>query len=166
MKGSGIGGQAVMEGVMMKNGDRYAVAVRKPDKEIIVKTEESPAFIKGKKVLEPPFVRGVFSFCGFTGAWHENTDIPAGFLRMKRRKSRRRSRQSLIKNRQLFKHKEGHGHPDGHYGGYFHGLCCSGIYDPAVFSVAASSEGDGQYQHYCYLRGYSEDCDLPCFISS
>ena len=54
MKGSGIGGQAVMEGVMMKNGDRYAVAVRKPDKEIIVKTEESPAFIKGKKVLELP----------------------------------------------------------------------------------------------------------------
>ena len=45
MKGSGIGGQAVMEGVMMKNGDRYAVAERKPDKEIIVKTEESPAFI-------------------------------------------------------------------------------------------------------------------------
>lgn len=62
MKGSGIGGQAVMEGVMMKNGDRYAVAVRKPDKEIIVKTSEYPSFIKGKKVLSLPFVRGVFSF--------------------------------------------------------------------------------------------------------
>ena len=33
---SGIGGQAVMEGVMMKNGIHYAVAVRKPDKEIVV----------------------------------------------------------------------------------------------------------------------------------
>ena len=62
MKGSGIGGQAVMEGVMMKNGDRYAVAVRKPNKEIIVKTSESPSFIKGKKFLSLPFVRGVFSF--------------------------------------------------------------------------------------------------------
>ena len=31
MKYSGVGGQAVMEGVMMKNEDRYAVAVRKPD---------------------------------------------------------------------------------------------------------------------------------------
>lgn len=62
MKGSGIGGQAVMEGVMMKNGDRYAVAVRKPDKEIIVKTAESPGFIKGNKALSLPFVRGVFSF--------------------------------------------------------------------------------------------------------
>ena len=34
-----IGGQAVMEGVMMKNGDRYAVSVRKPDGEIETKTE-------------------------------------------------------------------------------------------------------------------------------
>ena len=62
VKGSGIGGQAVMEGVMMKNGDRYAVAVRKPDKEIIVKTAESPGFVKGKKFLGLPFVRGVFNF--------------------------------------------------------------------------------------------------------
>ena len=37
MKRVNIGGQAVMEGVMMKNGDRYAVAVRKPDQEIEVK---------------------------------------------------------------------------------------------------------------------------------
>ena len=37
MKRVRIGGQAVMEGVMMKNGDRYAVAVRKPDKDIDVK---------------------------------------------------------------------------------------------------------------------------------
>ena len=34
VKPSGIGGQAVLEGVMMKNKDRYAVAVRKPDGEI------------------------------------------------------------------------------------------------------------------------------------
>ena len=36
MKSSGIGGQAVLEGVMMKNGNKYAVAVRKPNKEIVV----------------------------------------------------------------------------------------------------------------------------------
>ena len=34
MKSSGMGGQAVLEGVMMKNGDKYAVAVRKPDNNI------------------------------------------------------------------------------------------------------------------------------------
>ncbi len=62
MKASGIGGQAVMEGVMMKNGEHYAVAVRKPDKDIIVKTSEYPSFIKGKKFLQLPFVRGVFGF--------------------------------------------------------------------------------------------------------
>ena len=33
---SGIGGQAVLEGVMMKNKEKYAVAVRKPDGEIEV----------------------------------------------------------------------------------------------------------------------------------
>ena len=39
MKYSGIGGQAVMEGIMMRNGDRYSVGVRKPDGEIEVKVE-------------------------------------------------------------------------------------------------------------------------------
>ena len=39
MKSSNIGGQAVIEGVMMKNKDRYAVAVRKPDGEIEVTTD-------------------------------------------------------------------------------------------------------------------------------
>ena len=40
MRYSGIGGQAVMEGVMMKNKDTYAVAVRKSDGEIIVEKKE------------------------------------------------------------------------------------------------------------------------------
>ena len=39
MKSSNIGGQAVMEGIMMKNGDDYAVAVRKSDGEIVVSVE-------------------------------------------------------------------------------------------------------------------------------
>ncbi len=41
MKYSGIGGQAVMEGVMMRNGDKYAVAVRKPDKSIEVEVKNT-----------------------------------------------------------------------------------------------------------------------------
>lgn len=44
MKKTSIGGQAVMEGVMMKNLDRYAVAVRKPDHEIEVMTDEYKAW--------------------------------------------------------------------------------------------------------------------------
>ena len=39
MKSSNIGGQAVIEGVMMKNKDRYAVAVRKPDVGCITHTK-------------------------------------------------------------------------------------------------------------------------------
>lgn len=62
MKSSNIGGQAVMEGVMMKNADRYAVAVRKTDGEIIVKTEEYKSIIRNKKILSLPIVRGVFNF--------------------------------------------------------------------------------------------------------
>ena len=58
MKPSGIGGQAVMEGVMMKNGDEYAVAVRLPNGEITVKREEYKGIVKGKKFLTlPPVVR-------------------------------------------------------------------------------------------------------------
>ena len=60
-KYSGIGGQAVMEGVMMRNGDKYAVAVRKPNKELAVVSDEYKG-IGPKAVYKIPFVRGVFSF--------------------------------------------------------------------------------------------------------
>ena len=46
MRYSGIGGQAVMEGVMMKNQEKYAVAVRKPDHEIEVKVSEYTGIIR------------------------------------------------------------------------------------------------------------------------
>lgn len=60
MKYSGIGGQAVMEGVMMRNGERYAVAVRLTDGSIHVdKKETKPQTGKGYKI---PIVRGVLNF--------------------------------------------------------------------------------------------------------
>ena len=62
MKSSNIGGQAVLEGVMMKNGDSYAVAVRKPDGEIEVKKEKYESVIKWKALTKIPFIRGVFNF--------------------------------------------------------------------------------------------------------
>lgn len=57
---SGIGGQAVMEGIMMRNKDRYAVAVRKPDKTIelhVTGYEQSESWTR-----KVPFVRGIFNF--------------------------------------------------------------------------------------------------------
>lgn len=62
MKSSGIGGQAVMEGIMMKNGDTYAVAVRKPDNEIVVKKDVHKTFAKFGKLTKLPFIRGIFNF--------------------------------------------------------------------------------------------------------
>ena len=59
---SGIGGQAVMEGVMMKNKEKYAVAVRKPDGEIEVEVETYQGLAHGSKFKELPFIRGIFNF--------------------------------------------------------------------------------------------------------
>ena len=62
MKSSNIGGQAVMEGIMMMNKDRYSVAVRRPDGEIEVKVEQHKPLTKHKELLKVPILRGVFSF--------------------------------------------------------------------------------------------------------
>ena len=62
MKYSGIGGQAVLEGIMMKNKDNYATAVRKPDGEIVVKKDTYVSMTEKVKFFSLPFVRGIFSF--------------------------------------------------------------------------------------------------------
>ena len=58
----GIGGQAVLEGIMMKNKDRYSVAVRTPDGDIDVAVEEYESFAPSKSLTQIPFIRGVFNF--------------------------------------------------------------------------------------------------------
>ena len=62
MKSSGIGGQAVIEGVMMKNRQEYAVAVRKPDGEIEVKKEHYEGITSRCALFRVPFIRGIFNF--------------------------------------------------------------------------------------------------------
>lgn len=62
MKYSGVGGQAVMEGVMMRNADKYAVAVRKPNKEIDVQVFAYKGIIKNEKLKNIPILRGVLNF--------------------------------------------------------------------------------------------------------
>lgn len=59
---SGIGGQAVLEGIMMKNGDKYSVAVRKPNGEIEVELDTYHGILEGSKIKKIPFIRGVFNF--------------------------------------------------------------------------------------------------------
>ena len=62
MRYSGIGGQAVMEGVMMKNKDTYAVAVRKSDGEIIVEKKKYKNIFGDGAFVRLPLVRGVVNF--------------------------------------------------------------------------------------------------------
>ena len=57
-----IGGQAVIEGVMMRGPKETAIAVRKPDGEIIVEKKPINSFVQKFKINKIPIVRGVFSF--------------------------------------------------------------------------------------------------------
>jgi len=62
MKPSGIGGMAVMEGVMMKNKEEYAVAVRKPDNEIVVQKSIHKDFSEKVRLFKLPIFRGMLAF--------------------------------------------------------------------------------------------------------
>ncbi|MBQ8639417.1 MAG: DUF1385 domain-containing protein [Lachnospiraceae bacterium] len=61
MKSSGIGGQAVMEGIMMRNGENYAVGVRKSNGEIVVKKDTYRGVTAKCKLFRLPFIRGIFN---------------------------------------------------------------------------------------------------------
>ena len=72
MKSSGIGGQAVLEGVMMRNKSKYAVAVRKPDGEIAVthgKTK-SPLYF-----LSASYCPWNCDICRVISAWNAYTHV-------------------------------------------------------------------------------------------
>ena len=62
MKSSNIGGQAVMEGIMMRHKDKYSIAVRRPDQEIELKVEDYKCTFGNHAFLKKPIIRGVVSF--------------------------------------------------------------------------------------------------------
>ena len=92
MKYSGIGGQAVIEGIMMQNGPDYAIAVRKPDGEIEVKKDHYVSMTRKAKILGLPFIRGIFSFADSMILGMRALTCPAAFSRTTRRKLRPNSR--------------------------------------------------------------------------
>lgn len=79
MPSSGIGGQAVIEGIMMKNGDKYAVAVRKPDGKIELDIKDCKSITGGNKILELPFIRGIFKFVDSLVTGVKTLTYSAGF---------------------------------------------------------------------------------------
>ncbi len=62
MSKTNIGGQAVIEGVMMRNQEKYATAVRKPDKEMVLDKREYVSIAKRFKILSLPLIRGGIFF--------------------------------------------------------------------------------------------------------
>ncbi len=80
MKSSNIGGQAVLEGIMMRNGSKYATAVRKPDGEIEVKVDEYKGSAAMDKVKRIPFVRGIFGFVDSLILGMKTLNYSAGFF--------------------------------------------------------------------------------------
>lgn len=79
MKYSGIGGQAVIEGIMMKNKSDYATAVRKPDGEIEIQKEQYVSMTEKVKFCSLPFVRGVFNFVDSMILGMRTLSFSAGF---------------------------------------------------------------------------------------
>ncbi|MEG2349018.1 MAG: DUF1385 domain-containing protein [Hungatella sp.] len=80
MKYSGIGGQAVIEGIMMKNRDDYATAVRKPDGEIAIEKGTYVSMSEKVKFFALPFVRGIFSFADSMILGMKTLTYSAGFF--------------------------------------------------------------------------------------
>lgn len=62
VKSSGLNGHAVIEGVMIKNKDQYAIAIRKPNQEIIVEQKEYKSLLKRKQIFRLPIIRGIITF--------------------------------------------------------------------------------------------------------
>lgn len=80
MKYSGIGGQAILEGIMMKNKDDYAAAVRKPDGEIVVEKGRYVSPTEKIKLFSLPFIRGVFCFADSMILGMRTLTWSAGFI--------------------------------------------------------------------------------------
>ena len=80
MKPSGIGGQAVLEGIMMKNKSQYSVAVRKPDGEIEVHTSVYEGIGARHGWTQLPLIRGVVNFIDSLVLGMETLTFSAGFF--------------------------------------------------------------------------------------
>ncbi len=76
---SGIGGQAVLEGIMMRNKDKYSVAVRKPNGEIEVEIDEYTGTKRSGALKKTPFFRGVFNFIDSLVLGMKSLNFSAGF---------------------------------------------------------------------------------------
>ena len=94
MKYSGIGGQAVIEGVMMKNAREYAVAVRKPDNQIEVNKQESRSVREKYRLLNAPIVRGIVTFVESLVLGMRTLNYSASFFEEEAEKEEKKSKEA------------------------------------------------------------------------
>ncbi|MFR5116996.1 MAG: DUF1385 domain-containing protein [Eubacterium sp.] len=135
MKYSGVGGQAVMEGVMMKNEDRYAVAVRKPDHTIDVKVSTFKETIKNKKLRRLPFIRGVINFMESLILGMQTLMYSASFFEDDEDEKKKKEAMTQEERKaQEEKEKAGEGN-DGRNRCIFRCFCAGTFLFPAIFSV-------------------------------
>ena len=124
-----IGGQAVIEGVMMKNMDRYAVSVRKPNGKIETKVEECVSFAEKHPLFQLP---------GIYGNRDEDTELFCIFLRRRRRTNREQDRTALRKDSWRESREDHHGNRTGIFTGNFHRI----IYDPSIHRIRSTRKAD------------------------
>lgn len=92
-----IGGQAVIEGVMMKNMDRYAVSVRKPDGKIETKVEECVSFAEKHPLFKLPLLRGMVNFLESMVIGMQTLNYSASFYEDEEEQTEEKTEQFLEK---------------------------------------------------------------------
>ncbi len=113
MKDSGIGGQAVIEGVMMKNQSKCAVAVRKPDGDIEVLKQKCSNLRERSKIGRIPVIRGIVSFVESLVLGMNGLNYSASFYEEEEEKEEKQKREKKEKKDNKEKKAQGSDKGDG-----------------------------------------------------
>ncbi len=100
MRSSEIGGQAVIEGVMMKNKDQYAVAVRKPDHQIEIKKSEYKSLKDKSKICSFPIIRGIVAFVESLKLGMQTLTYSASFLEEEEEAAKKEKTEEELKKQE------------------------------------------------------------------
>ena len=133
-----IGGQAVIEGVMMKNMDRYAVSVRKPNGKIETKVEECVSFAEKHPLFQLPVFRGMANFLESMVIGMKTLNYSASFYEDEEEQTESRTEQLLEKILGEIGRADHHGNRTGIFTGNFHRI----IYDPSIHRIRSTRKAD------------------------
>ena len=135
MKYAKIGGQAVIEGIMMRCGDDYAVAVRTPDRHIEIKKEQYRGLVSRFKMRRVPIIRGVLAFVDSLYLGMKTLTYSAGFYEDEEEEAKESGHGAKTEHPRVSEEKESFGDKVlmGAHGCRVHCGCSRLIYDSAVF---------------------------------